>query len=125
MRAVLGKGTRAILAKWGHQFEFVAPEFAFDEAVRRLPPLITTRRLPLDPFMDYFGSLRAIVQEIESATYAGFESAAFRRDEDDWPILTTALALECPIYTEDTDFFGCGVATWTSDRVEMYLRQPR
>jgi hypothetical protein len=26
-----------------------------------------------------------------------------------------------PIWTEDTDFFGCGVATWTTDRVELYL----
>ena len=44
-----------------------------------------------------------------------------RRDEDDWPVLAAALALGCPIWTEDTDFFGCGVATWTTDRVELYL----
>ncbi|MCC6367466.1 MAG: nucleotide-binding protein, partial [Bryobacterales bacterium] len=42
-------------------------------------------------------------------------------DEDDWPVLAAALALCCPIWTEDTDFFGCGVATWTTDRVELYL----
>jgi hypothetical protein len=29
-----------------------------------------------------------------------------------------------PFWTEDRDFFGTGVATWTSDRVEIYLRQP-
>ena len=46
-----------------------------------------------------------------------------RRDKDDWPILAAALALDCPIWTEDTDFFGCGVATWTTDRVELYLKQ--
>ena len=44
-----------------------------------------------------------------------------RRDEDDWPILASALAFDCPIWTEDADFFGCGVATWTTDRVELYL----
>jgi predicted nucleic acid-binding protein len=44
-----------------------------------------------------------------------------RRDEDDWPILACALVLGYPIWTEDTDFFGCGVATWTTDRVELYL----
>lgn len=32
-----------------------------------------------------------------------------------------ALALGCPIWTADQDFFGCGVATWTTDRVELYL----
>ena len=26
-----------------------------------------------------------------------------------------------PVWTEDTDFFGAGVATWTTDRVELYL----
>jgi len=42
------------------------------------------------------------------------------RDPDDRPILATALALECPIWMEDQDFFGAGVPTWTTDRV--YLR---
>jgi predicted nucleic acid-binding protein len=46
-----------------------------------------------------------------------------RRDEDDWPILAAALALRCPIWTEDTGFFGCGVATWTTDRVELFLAE--
>lgn len=44
------------------------------------------------------------------------------RDEDDWPVLAAALSLSCAIWTEDTDFFGTGVAVWTSDRVEIYLR---
>jgi hypothetical protein len=44
-----------------------------------------------------------------------------KRDEDDWPVLAAALTFGCPIWTEDTDFFGCGVATWTTDRVELYL----
>jgi hypothetical protein len=30
-------------------------------------------------------------------------------------------ALDCPVWTEDTDFFGAGVATWTTDRVALYL----
>ena len=44
------------------------------------------------------------------------------RDEEDWPVLATALSLSCAIWTEDTDFFGTGVAVWTSDRVEIFLR---
>lgn len=43
------------------------------------------------------------------------------RDPDDWPILATALVLDCPIWTEDRDFFGAGVPTWTTERVELYL----
>ena len=60
-----------------------------------------------------------------SETYLSFEHLARQRiahrDEDDWPMLAAALALDCPVWTEDTDFFGCGVATWKSDRVELFL----
>ncbi|MCC6586029.1 MAG: hypothetical protein IT168_04850 [Bryobacterales bacterium] len=45
------------------------------------------------------------------------------RDPDDWPILAAALALGCPIWTEDTDFFGCGVATWTSANIGSLLTE--
>jgi hypothetical protein len=33
-----------------------------------------------------------------------------------------ASLLDFPIWTEDQDFFGSGVATWITDRVELYLR---
>ena len=46
-----------------------------------------------------------------------------RRDEEDRPVLATALALECSIWTDDADIFGAGVATWTTDRVELLLRE--
>ncbi len=64
---------------------------------------------------------------IDAEIYGPFEAGARqrlqKRDEDDWPVLATALALECPIWTEDADFFGAGVATWTTDRVELLLRE--
>ena len=37
------------------------------------------------------------------------------------PILAAALALGSPIRTEDTDFFGCDVATWTSASIGSFL----
>jgi predicted nucleic acid-binding protein len=127
MRAVLGKRTRALLARYGEQVEFVAPRVAFDEARRRLPQVIERRKLREEPFMEYFDSLASIVRTVDVEDYAGLEAIArermSRRDEDDWPVLATALALGCPIWTEDTDFFGCGVATWTTDRVELYLAE--
>lgn len=43
------------------------------------------------------------------------------RDPMDWPVVAAALALDCPIWTEDKDFFGTGVATWTTDCIEIYL----
>ena len=126
MRAVLGKRARVLLAKYGERIEFVAPDVPFDEARKRLPEVIEHRKLQGEPFMAYFDSLASVVQTVENEAYSGFEAIArqrlARRDEDDWPILAAALALRCPIWTEDTDFFGCGVATWTTDRVELYLR---
>jgi hypothetical protein len=45
------------------------------------------------------------------------------QDEDDWPYLALALLLHCPIWTEDTDFFGVGVATWSSRRIEEFWHE--
>jgi predicted nucleic acid-binding protein len=71
--------------------------------------------------------LAVLIGCIDAEIYGPFETAARqrlqRRDEEDWPVLATALALECPIWTEDADFFGAGVATWTTDRVELLLRE--
>jgi len=44
------------------------------------------------------------------------------RDEEDWPVLATALAMASAIWTEDTDFFGTGIAVWTSNRIEIFLK---
>ena len=43
------------------------------------------------------------------------------RDERDWPGLAAALLMNCPIWTEDQDFFGTGIPTWTTATVEIYL----
>jgi hypothetical protein len=63
------------------------------------------------------------VQAVDAETYQSFEHLArqriARRDEDHWPVLATALG--CAFWTEDTDFFGCGLPPWTTDRMELYL----
>lgn len=43
------------------------------------------------------------------------------RDAADWPVVALALLLDCPIWTEDQDFFGTAIATWTTDRIELFL----
>jgi predicted nucleic acid-binding protein len=74
-----------------------------------------------------FDSLGRLTELIGSEVYGEFEAEARSRlalrDPDDWPALAAALALGCPIWTEDTDFFGCCVGTWTSDRVRMFLQE--
>jgi predicted nucleic acid-binding protein len=92
-----------------------------------LPRLVIQRGGDPEKALAFLRTLSHLVELIGSDVYGEFENEARerlgRRDPDDWPILASALALRCPIWTEDTDFFGCGVATWTSDRVKVYLRE--
>jgi len=43
------------------------------------------------------------------------------RDVNDGNALAAALLLDGPIWMEDRDFFGAGIATWTTATVELYL----
>ena len=43
------------------------------------------------------------------------------RDPNDWPTVALALTLECGIWTADADFLGCGVATWTTETLQLHL----
>ena len=75
--------------------------------------------------MAVLDALESIDWPLESGAYAGFKTQALQRiamrDVNDWPVLACAMTIGCPVWTEDADFFGTGVATWTSDRVELYL----
>lgn len=125
IRAVLGSRVLSLLTKYGEQVDFMAPETAFQEAREVLPAILERRNVPVPPAMAILNQLADLIQTVEAQTYRSYESIAreriAHRDEDDWPVLAAALALDSPIWTEDTDFFGCGVATWTTDRVELYL----
>ena len=127
IRAVLGARVLFLLRKYAARVEFLAPDIAFEEAREKLPGILERRKVPVAPAMAMLDLVAGLVQTVDAETYQGLEYLArqrmARRDEDDWPILAAALALDCPIWTEDTDFFGCGVATWTSDRVELFMAQ--
>lgn len=64
---------------------------------------------------------RLLEKHADSVSFFVPESAYMEAEEHYWPILACALALHCPIWTEDTDFFGCGAATWTSNNIEIFL----
>ena len=129
VRAVLGRRVRNIVATYGKTAEFFAPDVAFAEAREHLPHVLAKRQVPVEPNMALPDLLTQVIQVVDLETYGVFEQAArdrlLRRDPDDWPVLAAALALSCPIWTEDTDFFGAGVATWTTDRVELLLQEGR
>ena len=58
-----------------------------------------------------------VLIEVESKAKARIAS----RDVNDWPAVAAALILDCPVWTEDKDFLGAGVATWTTATVELFL----
>lgn len=67
-----------------------------------------------------------IVQSVDRSLYEEYEEAARRhitRDPDDWPMWPSSFLFNLPIWSEDQDFFGIGIPIWTTDRVELYLRQ--
>lgn len=125
IRAVLGSRVLSLLRMYADQVELLAPNTAFEEAREHLPRILEARKVPVAPAIAGLDLLAGLVNAVESETYLPFETVARARmdsrDADDWPVLALALALDCPIWTEDTDFFGCGVATWTTDRIELYL----
>jgi predicted nucleic acid-binding protein len=126
VRAVLGRRVRDVIEGAGN-VSFFVPETAFVEAEEHVAALAIKRGGDPEIALAFLHSMSHVVELIGCEVYGQFEVEARerldKRDPDDWPILASALALGCPIWTEDTDFFGCGVATWTTDRVQMFLRE--
>lgn len=125
IRAVLGKRVRELLLEHAESVKFFAPDVAYADARKYLPELLTKRGVNAIPAMTVLDALESIVQPLEFELYAGFQQQALQRiairDADDWPVLACAMTIGCPVWMEDADFFGTGVATWTTDRVELYL----
>lgn len=125
IRAVLGKRVRELLLEYAVTVKFFAPDVAYADARKYLPALLEKRGVQSASAMAVLDTLEAIVQPLELELYVGLQQQALQRiamrDADDWPVLACAMTIGCSVWTEDTDFFGTGVATWTTDRVELYL----
>jgi predicted nucleic acid-binding protein len=127
IRAVLGRRVRQILETYAnHGLRFCAPDIAYADAKKYLPSLLRAKRMPDTDLPATIQYLQSLIEPLDHDIYALFEENARQRlrgrDEEDWPVLAAALALTCPIWTEDTDFFGSGIAVWTSDRIEVFLQ---
>jgi predicted nucleic acid-binding protein len=126
IRAVLGRRVRQLVEIYAARgVRFFAPDVAFEDAKKYLPPLLRKRGKPDGEVSASLVYLQSMIESIEPDIYATHEGDARRRlrgrDEDDWPILATALSLACPVWTEDKDFFGTGIAVWTTSRIEIFL----
>lgn len=125
IRAVLGERVRQLIADHVADVSFFAPDAAYAEAREHLPPLLEKRGVSGAAALATLDALEAVVRPIAAELYLPLEQQALarigERDPDDWPTLACALVLSCPVWTEDSDFFGTGVATWTTSRVTLYL----
>ena len=130
IRAVLGRRVVSLLQKYATSVSFATAAIAYADVERHLPAILVGRGLPLEEVtrLVQHGALRwlpSIVVPVPEPVYADLEAVARERlkgrDEADWHFVALALKFGCPIWTEDQDFFGTGVATWTTDRVEIYL----
>jgi len=102
IRAVLGRRVRQLIESYSaRRVRFVAPDVVFEDAQRYLPLLLKKRGKSSGGVSEALEYLRSLIQPIYRELYGEFETEARQRlrgrDEDDWPVLATALGLECPI----------------------------
>jgi len=125
IRGTLGPRVRTLLGTNAGTMVFLAPQTVPDEAREHLEELIVSRRLERVATMAVLEELLLPVQIVGEEGYTAWRNEARARlrtrDMDDWPVLALALTVGCPIWTEDRDFFGAGVATWTTDRVDRFF----
>ena len=129
MRGVLGTRVANLIRDYAAQIEFFTVEEAFQDVTTYIPEVLVKRgggEAEIQAALTKLDSFRLFLQTIPTALFEPLESQARDRlkgrDEDDWPYLALALVMDCPIWTEDKDFFGSGIPTWTTDRVEIYLQ---
>lgn len=125
IRAVLGKRVRELIFENVKTVKFFTPDVAYADARKYLPALLAKRAVNSSAVMLVLDRLESVVQSIDAELYEGMRQQALQRiavrDANDWPVLACAMTLGCPVRTEDADFFGTGVATWTSDRIALHL----
>jgi predicted nucleic acid-binding protein len=123
IRGCLGIRVRTLIAEYADQVDFFVAEANVAEAAAYIADLARAKSLDEAVCTEALLSLMRVVQMVEDSVLesAREEALARIRDADDWPALALGLQLECAIWTEDQDFFGTGIATWTSGTVERYL----
>jgi predicted nucleic acid-binding protein len=114
---------RNLIADYADRVDFFVAEANVAEAAGYIADLAREKNLDEVLCAEALLSLMRVVQLVEDTALesARAEALARIRDADDWPALALGLQLECAIWTEDQDFFGSGIATWTTRTVEIYL----
>lgn len=125
IRAILGNKVRNYLINFNDSIDFFTPDICIEDTEKYLPILFEKRNLPYKLPLEIFLNIKKLLKIIDANIYQECDREAKRRmknrDIKDWPIVATALLFNCPIWTEDKDFFGVGVPLWTTDRIHLFF----
>jgi predicted nucleic acid-binding protein len=126
IRAVLGERVRNLILENSEKVRFFVPQVCAADAKKYLPEILLGKGLNPDLAIHVLDGLMGHIQLLEDDWLEDFEESARQRmqhrDPDDWPVLAASLALDCPIWTQDADFFGVGVVTWSTQHIEVFFR---
>lgn len=127
IRAVLGPRVRDLIMANADQVRFFVPRACVADARKYLPEILSDRQIDAALALDLLDAVLRHVQELDDEWLSDIEPTARermrRRDETDWPVLAAALVLDCPIWTQDADFFGVGVMTWSTEHIAYFFAQ--
>lgn len=125
IRAVLGNKVRQLLTTFSDSVEFLTPDVCIEDAQKYLPIIFEKRAVPIAPALEVLERLKCLLNAVDKSIYQEQAAEAKQRiksrDLHDWPIIATALLFNSPIWTEDQDFFGSGIAVWTTDRIHLFF----
>jgi predicted nucleic acid-binding protein len=126
IRAVFGLRVRRVLEGYEDSVSFYASDICFADARKYLPSISDKRRVNPELGIAVLNQLSRLIEIVDRSLLRRVRGLArermISRDVHDWPIVATSLLLNCPVWTEDRDFFCSGISTWTTDTVELYLR---
>ena len=114
------------------QLDLVIPEEAWSETMHELERgsrlFIVRQELQESAVVELLDAissvLRAHITVVPSQVYADRLDEARLRippDKREAPLIALGLALDCGIWTADRDFFGCGLAVWTTETLLAHL----
>lgn len=124
--AVFGARIRSLLFAYEDEVTFCSPDICFEEARRNIRSIASRRGVQAETALEFLELIAMMVQIVDRSLYEQHELAAkarmVSRHVIDWPIVAASLLLDCAIWTDDRDFFGCEVATWMTKTVDIYLK---
>jgi predicted nucleic acid-binding protein len=119
--AIVGKYARrqmSHLVDAGADLAAPAPQFseALDVLTGKLGATLAEAVAALEQLLQ-------VIRLLEPAAYAMMETSARARLQDrgqrDWPVLAAAMTFDAGVWSNDRDFFGVGIAVWSTRNVHF------